>query len=234
LPEPAVFAGQFAPVTQESVLAYEVGVKESLFDRRASISAATFYYDYRNKQIQGFIPLPPFGSVSSEINIPKSRVEGAELQLDVRPMRGMQLSAAGSYVSSKVTQGPPSAADALGNSINITGEAFPNAPSWQFAANARYEFSLSDSMNAFLGSDASYRTATNAAFGNDVLFKMPSYTLTGVYAGIKAPNDRWSIQIWGRNIFNTFYVTGVTYPGDAISRTTGKPATYGVTLSTRF
>lgn len=234
VPEPAVFAGQFSPVTQESVLAYEVGVKQSLFDRKVSISAATFYYDYRDKQIQGFIPLPPFGSVSSEINIPKSRVEGAEFQIDVRPMRGLQLSAASSYVSSKVTQGPPSAADALGNSINITGEAFPNAPSWQFAANARYEFSLSDSMNAFLGSNVSYRTATYAQFGNDALFKMPSYPLAGVYAGIKAPNDRWSVQLWGRNIFDRFYVSGVTYAGDAIERTTGQPGTYGATLSMRF
>jgi iron complex outermembrane recepter protein len=236
VPTSGIFDGQFKPVTQESVLAAEGGVKASLLNRKVSVSAATFYYDYRNKQIQGFVPLPPFGSQASEINIPKSRVIGAEAQVEVRPARGLYISAAGTYVNSEVRRGPAigGAVDPVGNVIDLAGESFPHAPKWQFAGNARYEFPISPAVNAFFGGDVSYRSKTNSTFGRAKIFEIPSYALVGLIGGIAADDDRWRIQIWGRNIFNEFYSTGVIYTGDAVSQTVGEPATYGITLSTRF
>ena len=59
-------SAQIEPVTQESVLAYEVGFKSTLLDDRMRLNGAAFYYDYEDKQLRGRIldfvlaPLKPW------------------------------------------------------------------------------------------------------------------------------------------------------------------------------
>ena len=53
-PAPFIRTSQITRVQQESVLAYEAGFKTNL-SRLAQITGAAFYYDYRNKQITGFV-----------------------------------------------------------------------------------------------------------------------------------------------------------------------------------
>src|SRR3546814_11016362 len=45
----ANLARQNAPVTQEKLTAYEVGVKATLADRAVQANLSAFYYDYRDK-----------------------------------------------------------------------------------------------------------------------------------------------------------------------------------------
>ncbi len=61
----------YAPVTQESVTAYEAGVKAGLFDRRVQLNAAAFYYNYGNKQVRGKLSDPIFGVLDALVNVPK-------------------------------------------------------------------------------------------------------------------------------------------------------------------
>ena len=55
---------QNAPATQESLVAYEVGVKAGLFDQRMQANAALFYYDYTDKQVASFFPDPIYRALS--------------------------------------------------------------------------------------------------------------------------------------------------------------------------
>ena len=48
---PASTTAQLAPVTQESVTAYEVGAKLSLMDRLLQLNVAGFHYQYDDKQL---------------------------------------------------------------------------------------------------------------------------------------------------------------------------------------
>ncbi|MFD2502514.1 TonB-dependent receptor domain-containing protein [Rhizorhabdus histidinilytica] len=48
----AATVSQYRPVVQESVIAYEAGFKQELFDRSVLLTGAGFYYDYRNKQLR--------------------------------------------------------------------------------------------------------------------------------------------------------------------------------------
>src|SRR3546814_4161398 len=72
----AVIEQQYRPVTQESVLAYEIGLKTDLFDGRAHLNLAAFYYDYKDKQVIGRALFPPFGPQGVLVNVPKSRIFG--------------------------------------------------------------------------------------------------------------------------------------------------------------
>ena len=81
---------QYAPVKQENVLAYEVGSKMTLLDRKLQLNAAVFYYDYTDKQIRGEKPDPVFGNPEALVTIPKWHIEGFELSAVARPLAGLR------------------------------------------------------------------------------------------------------------------------------------------------
>src|SRR3546814_1772979 len=64
----AATVSQYRPVVQESVIAYEAGFKQELFDRSVLLTGAGFYYDYRNKPLMGFFDQPPYGIVFALYN----------------------------------------------------------------------------------------------------------------------------------------------------------------------
>jgi len=72
-PFPVSFRISFDPIKQESVLAYELGTKQTLLSHSLQVDAAAFYYDYKDKQLIGYITTA-FGNLPGLVSIPKSRV----------------------------------------------------------------------------------------------------------------------------------------------------------------
>ncbi len=95
------------PVTQESVTAYEAGFKASLADHKVQLNAAAFYYDYKDKQIRGKLRDNTFGALDALINVPKSRIFGAEADITIKPVSGLTINGAITFLDSKITAGPP-------------------------------------------------------------------------------------------------------------------------------
>ena len=231
---PGVYARQFQPVTQESVLAYEGGFKLSLAQRRIQLNGAIFYYDYKNKQLLGNVLVPPFGRLATLVNIPKSRVYGAELQAVLQPISGLRVTGGVTYVNTRVQQDPTAPTDAFGQSVSFVGESFPDTPRWQAVTDAEYRFSVGPSYAAFLGAGTTTRTSTSAAFGDSSLLRIPGYTLLDVRAGFETSNGNWRLELWGHNVTNKYYITNIVHQIDVVAAYTGMPATYGATLSYRF
>jgi outer membrane receptor protein involved in Fe transport len=82
-------------VKQESVTAYEAGIKATALDRKLQVNAAIFHYVYNDKQIRGIVIDPIFNQLEKLVNIPKSRINGAEIDVTVRPVGGLTLRADG-------------------------------------------------------------------------------------------------------------------------------------------
>jgi len=233
---PATSFHQFDPVDQESVLAYEAGFKASLLNRAVQVNGAIFHYDYTNKQILGYATVTIGGGavqVLRLINIPKSRINGAELEITAAPVEGLRISAAGTYISTRITS-PFVGIDPLGATANFRGDRFPNTPKWQFSSDAEYKWAVTGSVNAFVGGNMRYQSATNSGFGNVGLFATKEYALLDLRAGVESSDGKWRASLWGRNITNTYYWTSTTHAQDAVVRFAGMPATYGVTLNFRY
>lgn len=83
----------------------------------------------------------------------------------------------------------------------------------------------------YLGSDYSYRSATNTSASLSRYSAIPAYDLVNVRFGFRAVDGRFDVQFWGRNIADTIYYLsrGAANTG-AITGTLGDPRTYGVTL----
>jgi outer membrane receptor protein involved in Fe transport len=223
----------FNPVTQESVLSYEGGVKLQIFDRRLSVNVAGFYYNYDNKQLKSKTIDPIFGPIDALVNIPKSTIKGAELELLVRPFKGLTMGAAVTYLDANIDDFTGVAID--GVTRNFAGSKIPYTPAWQLAGNANYQFPISARVTGFVGGQVTRRTQTNSSIGYPALYTIPTYTLLDLQGGVDLDGGRYRVMLWGKNVTNEFYVTNVTSAVvDGIARYAGFPATYGVTFSARY
>jgi outer membrane receptor protein involved in Fe transport len=238
---PGILAKQFAPVVQESVLAYEVGFKTSLADPRIQLTGATFYYDYTNKQLSGRVIVPPFGPLPTLVNVPKSRVYGAELETTWIPVQGLRIAGGVTYVNSRVEKNPVNPFDSYGNVANFVGESFPITPEWQGLVDAEYKFPAFGDKEVFFGGTLTARSDASTVLGNSTsvalglpALEIPGYALLDARAGLEAPSGSWRVQLWAHNLTDKFYLINMARQSDTIIRTTGMPATYGVSLSLRY
>lgn len=226
---------QARPVSQETVLAYEAGFKISLFDRLADVTGAVFNYRYGDKQLKGRVQTTPniLGPLEALVNVPRSRVIGAEGQIAIYPTRGLSLSAAATYLDTKVT-GPFLNYTVLATLRDFNGNPFPYSPKWQFNLDANYKFPVSDALNASVGINYSHRSKTSAGFGNEPLLEIDAYGLLDLQAGLESSDGKWRASVFGRNVTDTYYWTNVAKFFDDVRRLTGQPATYGVQLGLKF
>lgn len=227
----AVQQSQYTPVTQEGLLAYEVGFKTEWLDRTLQLNGAAFYYDYDNKQIVGDEKDPVFNALPRLVNIPKSHVIGFELSAIWRPIEGLTITPDVSYSHSRI-DGNFSTFDYTSAFINVSGERFPYIPEWQANVDAQYEWPVRDNLNAFVGVNLSYQGQENANFGNYPQYNVPGYALLDLRAGVE--HGSWRFQLWGKNVTNQFYINNIIHPVDNFTRYTGMPVTYGASFSYRF
>tara|TARA_R110002124_G_scaffold101639_1_gene249266 strand:+ start:7165 stop:9633 length:2469 start_codon:yes stop_codon:yes gene_type:complete len=239
----------FNPVSQEKLTAYEAGVKARTLSGLLSVNAAAFYYDYRNKQVRGKLDDLVFNQLDALINVPKSRVLGAEIDLTLRPVDGLTISGSATYLDSKIT-------DYVG--INTLGERdydhsgspLPLTSKWSGSLNIDYRVKTDGgtpfvgvSINARSSSDAviaadklNYfdRPLTSTAPGVDCVFCIDGYATVDARLGYEAADGRWKATIWGKNVFDKYYWTYVDQSYDSAARYTGMPATYGVSFAFKF
>lgn len=241
------------PVTQESVTSYEAGLKTQLFDRKVGLNAAVFYYDYKDKQIRGRLIDTPniFGPLETLVNVPKSRIYGAEFDLTLRPIDGLVINGAVTYLNSKVLKGAssPRNYNILGEVDSSVGDPLPFTPEFSGVVNVDYRMKM-DGGTPFIGFTVSARSSSDAALGGHRL-QYPASPTTVVRPGITYPfaidgyatvdgrlgyesEHGWHVLLWAKNIFNKYYWTNVLSASDSAARLAGMPATYGVTVGVKF
>lgn len=224
---------QYRPVRQEQVTAYEIGFKSALFDRRVQLNGAIFYYDYRDKQLKGRTIVPVFGPLEALVNVPRSRIRGAELQLVAAPVDGLRANLGATCIDSKVTRSFTNYT-AFGAAADFDGTRFPYTPKWQLNADLEYRWNIAASREAFVGATYSYRSSTHGDFKPDPRLVIDDYGLLDLRAGIGDADGGWTASIYVQNLTNEYYWHTAARRGDAVIRFTGLPATYGVTASFKF
>jgi outer membrane receptor protein involved in Fe transport len=237
------------PVSQESVTAYEAGFKVQLLDNRLDINGAGFYYKYNNKQVRGKVLDPIFGLLDLLINVPQSEIEGGEADVTVRPIDGLRITNSVTYLNSDVIK--YNGYNILGNLENFAGARLPFTPKWSNVLDAEYRYTLPSGGTPFFGITANSRTQSDAAFGGSEISYPASptthvapgviypdlingYTLVDLRAGYESADGKWRVMLWGKNVFDQYYWVSVVTASDTTTRLTGRPVSYGITLSYKF
>src|SRR5260370_23893150 len=156
---------QVQRVMQESVTSYEAGVKASFWDRRVRLNAATFYYDYKDKQIEGKEADPIFVILNILVNVPKSRVFGTEADLTVEPFPGMTFNGSVTYLDSRIQE--YSGINVLAAKENFAGERLPFTPLWSGRLNADYRIPVSSGGGDFVGVSVEGQTSSTPVPGGN-------------------------------------------------------------------
>ena len=223
---------QFSPILQEKLTAYEIGTKLGLFDRRVQFNLSGFYYDYINKQIYGRVVDPIFGTLFRIRNVPESRVYGVDGELTVRVTPTLTARVAGVYLDTKVERF--SDFTELGVAADIAGKPFPFTPKFQGSGTLSYDGPINDALRFQADATVSHQSKTQADSAGIAQFRIGGYTLVNGSVGIAGAENRWSVGLYGRNLFNRYYWTGVSSGVETVFRIPGMPREYGLRGSFRF
>lgn len=220
---------QLLPVKQESILAFEAGVKTQI--DTLQLSAAGFYYKYNDKQILGGAQDPVFGALEALVNVPKSRIVGIDVSAVWKPTRNLTIAPNISYIETKI-QGNFVGYDYKSDIVDFTGQPFPYAPKVQANVDVEYRTDITPDHEFYIGTNISHQSHSNGYLGEYDLWRIPSYTLVDARIGVT--RGAWDFSIWGRNITDKFYIQTTSRGNDSAIRYPGMPATYGVRLNYRY
>jgi iron complex outermembrane receptor protein len=226
----------FLSFRPESVDSYEVGYKGNAFDGGLTYALAGFYADYTDVQIPGSVAcivsgLPSFCGVTS--NAGKANFKGVELEFNARLGESvandgdrLNLLGAVGYIDAKFDQYISNIA-----SVPTDVAAFrdvQNTPSWTASATLAYMTPVgAGRLN--LGTTVSYRSSTTQFEIPNPYIDQSGYALVDASLVYTAPDDRWSIGLYGKNVLDKEYKTS-GYSFIAGNATTGVPIIGGTGL----
>jgi outer membrane receptor protein involved in Fe transport len=241
---PASTTAQFDPVTQESVLVYELGFKWSLLEKRLQFNGAIFDYEYKDKQVRGIIKDPVFNQLDKLVNIPKSSIQGAEFDIVWSPIQSLTARLAGTYIDSEVkeyntffnviTQMDEFGINGVREQGDFSGSNLPFTPEKHLTADIDYRTPLSANMEFYAGVSVLYNSEANSTFGNPEMTRITDFTTVDMRIGVSAPDGKWSLGLWGKNITDEYYWSSQFITQDVLVRYSARPATYGLAFNYRF
>jgi len=220
----------------EQLDAFEVGLKSSLIDHRLQLNVAAFHYNYKDKQEQD-LAVTFVGNISGLTNVPKSRIDGAELDLQWAAARGLLFNVGAAWLNTRVLEWEAVSNTSVWPNVvhfDASGTALAESPHWQLNGGFDYTRDLSDNLKLHLGFDANYKGPTQGGAGR-VENATDSYTVANARIGIGNAGDTWNVMLWSRNAFNRYYFPAAYLGGNGpYVRSVGMPRTVGITAEYRF
>jgi iron complex outermembrane recepter protein len=203
-------------VDAEVPMAWEGGIKASLFDRKLALNLAVFHTKVRDFQT---LLYDSSTNAFNFANAPSLKSKGASLTLFGRPAQWLSLNAGLIYTDAKfgpgfIVQCAPGQTVANGcetfprpgggtfNGDDVTGNRLPNSPKWKFTLGGEITAPLSSSLDGYLQFDGVYTSKQRFSQAFDLNRVGDSQFLVGGRVGIRTSDDRFGFGVYVRNLFN--------------------------------
>lgn len=190
----------------------EIGMKTSLFDRRLLLDVVAFQLDVDNFQDRGYN-----GTTFFVTNVGSIRNRGVELDASARPIDHVRLNAGIVYLDAEFTDyaaAPQLPGITTPRTQNLKGKRPTFTPKWSGSLSADIDGDLGGTgLTWLLHGDVSYNARQNIGGVNDNNPQtfIGEYALLGARFTINGPDKRWSASIFGQNLTNHGYCTGIAY-----------------------
>lgn len=212
----AVF--NFGPETLTSL---EGGAKLTLLDRLATLNVSGFHYwydGYQGFQTQG---------LEVNINNLKARLYGAEVELNLRPARGLLIQTYGTYTHAKVF------GVILPVVELVVDRRMPLTPRWSTGALARYSFDLGGGQ-ASIQANAKYNSSQYFSMLNEPVNREDGYLVADARISYRPASSPVEISLFVNNLTNKAYrllsndLSGVS---GNVEQFYAKPRIFGISLT---
>ena len=221
----------------EFIDAYEIGLKTQFFDRAVRFNIAGYYYDYQDLQLNA---TTQFGTTT--VNAASAEIKGIDLELSVRPVRGLTLDFGGSFLDAEYGNFPnaqaftPNPAPTFGYTVvpggrDASGRPLVRTPSTTASGGVAYNFPTS--IGEFT---ASTRISYNSGFNHEIfgLSKQSAYTLVNAGLAWESPNETFNARVDVSNLFNQEYSISGNVTDTAAYYVAATPRVVMFTVGTKF
>jgi iron complex outermembrane receptor protein len=227
---------QLQPYTEEELTAIEIGSKTTLLDGSMQLNASAFFYDYKDKQEQN-TAVAFVGNISGLSNIPESRINGAELELQWAPLDGLNINAGVAYLDTLIEKWDATDANLSAWPTVVTFDAsgleLAQAPEWSYNAMVSYGWEVADGLYLEAGADLNYKDSTSG--GTQPSDATESYTVYNARVSISDSSETWKAQLWSRNLTDEYYYPSAFTGGNGpFVRSVAMPRTVGITVDYNF
>jgi iron complex outermembrane receptor protein len=224
-------AGFAATFDKESLWSYEVGVKSSMWNERATINAAVYYERFDNQQ---FFIVDGSGQ-QAIINGEKTGILGAEIEFHARPVSSFQVSGGLGYNDTEIKnfgEFPGAAFDTAA----FSGNRIPQVPKYNMSVGLQHTYPIGKQLR--LQSRLDVRREGRIYWHPDNVSSRGAFTLADLRVSLD--RDDWRISLYGENIFDERYIssqfdnawTGLLSGADIVW--TPAPRSYGIEASINF
>ena len=227
---------QLQPIREEVLTAYELGIKATLADGSMQLNAATFFYDYEDKQEQD-AAVAFVGNISGLTNVPKSEITGAELDMQWAPAEGWNVHLGVAVLDAEITEWM--AVDREESSwptvvrVDVSGRKLAMSPDLQYSTLISKEWDIGGGKLLDAAIDYSYTDSTTG--GSQASDATASYGVANARVGYGSNDGKWRVLLWGRNITDEYYYPAAYNGGNGpFIRVHGMPRTWGVSLDYKF
>lgn len=208
---------------EETVDAYEFGLKGEFFNRSLRANFAAFHQKFEGFQLIEYTGVSFVVRSLSEVI---SR--GAELEITWQPTAGLTLTNGLSYTDAYYP-------NVVGNRT-YAGRELEQSPDWVNVSSITYEFPIGGSLMGVAYADARYSSEFFTG-GFDPNRIQESFTTANVRFSLRDMNEAWQVDVYARNVFDQEYyrrVIPATFQAGSYSAFLGDPRTYGITLRRNF
>lgn len=216
----------------EEVSTFEAGFKSEWLNDRLTVNGAVFHTKQKNRQDFFFI-----AGVQTVVTVPRAQVTGEEIEVNYRPIRGLDIHVSGGLLQTKV-EGNPIGLDptitGLPANFSFIGKKIPLAYGWSIAAGAQYTYDINDETS--VTGRVNYTAHGDMAWELHNLDRQDAVHL--VDARLTLHHGNYELTGWVENLLGTkYYQEFVSRESSALTDDLGFPASprrYGMTLSVKF
>lgn len=209
----------------ETLIAYETGIKSTLFNDRVRFNIDYYRNDYAGIQLSAV----DANGVFSVTNATGALIQGVEMDTQAQLTDAWQVGAGFGTIDAKYQNFSEV------NRPTFEGKDLKDAPRFQWYLSTTY---VQPMTNANLVWSAAFRY-TDTYWENQALsrnIKTPTHLDATARIAYEPTNAKWSVALWGKNLTNNHISTGgFDIPGLGIGIIyPSMPRTYGVDFSYRF
>jgi iron complex outermembrane recepter protein len=209
--------------------AFEVGSKNSFFERSLRLNVAAFYYQHKNYQYIETDPVPFDAGITNIPNVrdygvefeaqyvgmddhlrlggslalEKGEVQGTTLVLDSTVVNAIENNPSGPCAYGGAYYNPACWSAVMASARNVSGNAPPAMPAVSGSINASYRWDLpKGALTA--RAQYTYRGSEWArVFNEPALDKVNAYGVTDLYVEYAPTGGHWKLSLTGANLFNS-------------------------------